>query len=195
MALRYETFGNNPVLQPFFPRICLLSKGNFFSFVLAFNSERISMGRVLKWVGVVLVVVFLGIQFVRPDRTNPQEDESLFYANHVTVPPEIARILERSCFDCHSQKTVWPWYSQIAPISWLLVKDVADGRKHLNFSRWGAYAKVRQMTALNDIVDEVSSNGMPLPNYLTLHSEARLDSTDRAKIIAWAESEKENIVP
>jgi hypothetical protein len=153
------------------------------------------MGRVLKWVGVVFVVAFVGIQFVRPDMTNPQEDESLFYANHVRVPPEIAQILERSCFDCHSQRTVWPWYSQVAPISWFLAKDVANGRKHLNFSRWGAYAKVRQMTALNDIVDEVSSNGMPLPNYLTLHSEARLDSTDRAKIIAWAESEKENIVP
>lgn len=153
------------------------------------------MGKVLKWVGVGLVVAFLGIQFVRPDRSNPPVDESLSYANHVRVPPEIARILERSCFDCHSHKTIWPWYSQIAPISWLLATDVADGRKHLNFSKWGAYAKDRQMTALNDIVDEVSSNGMPLPNYLILHSGARLDSSDRAKIIAWAESEKENIVP
>jgi Haem-binding domain len=153
------------------------------------------MGKVLKWVGVVLIVAFLGIQFVRPDRSNPPADESLFYANHVRVPPGIARILERSCFDCHSHKTVWPWYSQIAPVSWLVADDVQGGRKHLNFSRWGAYTKVRQLTALNDIVDEVASKGMPLSDYLILHSGARLDSSDRAEIIAWAESEKEKIVP
>jgi hypothetical protein len=153
------------------------------------------MKRVLKWVLGLLLVGFVAIQFVRPERGNSPIDESQFYANHVRVPPEIAEILERSCFDCHSHRTVWPWYSEIAPMSWLLARDVEEGRRHLNFSKWGSYAKVRQMTALNDIADEISSGGMPLSNYLILHSEANLDSSARAKIIAWAEGEKVNIVP
>lgn len=151
------------------------------------------MGKVLKWGLAGLILVFVVIQFKRPDRTNPATDDSLFVANHVSVPPDIRAILERSCFDCHSDRTVWPWYSEIAPVSWLVADDVEEGRKHLNFSRWGAYAQARQMTALGDIADEVGDGGMPLPNYIIIHSEAKLDSAARALIAAWADSEREKI--
>jgi len=83
--------------------------------------------RILKWVAIVLIVVFIGIQFVRPGLTNPPVDESQTIFARLQVPPEVASILNRSCRDCHSNQTVWPWYTQVAPVSWWLKNHVDQG--------------------------------------------------------------------
>lgn len=153
------------------------------------------MKKIFKWAGIVLLVLFAGAQFIRPSMENPASDESLFYVNHLAVPSDIAAIITRSCLDCHSHKTTWPWYSQIAPASWLVADDVKQGRRHLNFSLWGKYAPSRQLIALTDIADEVSGGDMPLPQYLLLHPGAALDSAARKKLAAWAEFQKELINP
>src|SRR5882762_10607013 len=92
--------------------------------------------RVLKWMAIVLVVLFLLIQFIRPARTNPPVDESQTIFARTQMTPQVAAIFERSCRDCHSHKTVWPWYSNVAPISWLISDDVNKGRQALNMSEW-----------------------------------------------------------
>src|SRR6266481_7932101 len=93
--------------------------------------------RIAKWLVICLAVLFVAIQFVRPARTNPAVDESQTIFARTQMTPQAAAILDRSCRDCHSNKTVWPWYTQIAPVSWWLSGHVNDGRRNLNLSEWG----------------------------------------------------------
>ncbi len=151
------------------------------------------MKKKLAWFMAVLTLIVIGMQAIRPDRLNPPTVDSLAIAHHLRIDPDIAQLLRTACFDCHSNETRWPWYSEIAPASWLLARDVSEGRKRLNFSLWGKYAGVRQLTALSGIAEEVSEETMPYPPYLLLHPEARLDSVARQRIVAWAERESDRI--
>src|SRR5689334_5153102 len=94
------------------------------------------MKRVIKWGGIGIIVVFVVMQVIRPAKTNPEIDESRTVQAHTNMTPEVSAILDRACYDCHSNRTVWPWYSQVAPVSWLLTRDVNLGRKELSFSDW-----------------------------------------------------------
>jgi len=146
--------------------------------------------RVLKWIAIGLIVVFLGIQFVRPARTNPPVDESQTISARTQMTPEVAAILDRSCRDCHSHKTVWPWYTNVAPISWWLSNHVNDGRKDLNLSEWGRLPPDRQDRKLRQICDEVSDGVMPLSSYLPMHPQARLSEQDKKTLCDWVDAER-----
>ncbi len=146
------------------------------------------MKNVTKISGLAVVAAFVAIQFVnRPDRTNPPEDPSLTFASQKFVPPAVSAMLERSCYDCHSNRTVWPWYSAIAPVSWLVADDVQEGRSHLNFSEWGTYKRKRQASRLEGISSEVDRDQMPLPSYVLLHSNAKLTEEDKDLLCDWAD--------
>ena len=146
--------------------------------------------RVLKWIAIVLIVVFLGIQFIRPARTNPPVDESQTIFARTQMTPQVSVILDRSCSDCHSNKTVWPWYSNVAPVSWLISDDVNEGRQALNLSEWGKLAEDRQDRKLRQICDEVSDGVMPLSYYLPMHPHARLSAEDKKTLCDWTEAER-----
>ena len=132
----------------------------------------------LKWL-LLPAGVFAGIQFVPVDRTNPAVEESF------AGPPEVQSILERSCYDCHSNETRWPWYSRLAPASWLLAKDVREAREHLNFSTWNRYDEGSRQHLIEEIGEEVEEGNMPLWFYLPLHPSARLATEDLSAISAW----------
>lgn len=149
--------------------------------------------RVLKWIAIGLVVVFLGIQFVRPARTNPPVDESQTIFARTQMTPPVSAILDRSCRDCHSYKTDWPWYSNVAPVSWWLTDHVNTGRKELNLSEWGRLAQDRQDRKLRQICDEVSDGVMPLSSYLPMHPQARLSEQDKKTLCDWVEAERQRI--
>lgn len=127
----------------------------------------------------VLAIVFVAIQFIPVDRVNPPVEGDL------QAPPEIAAILRRSCYDCHSNETNWPWYSRIAPVSWLTAKDVREGRKEMNFSTWNRLSGKKQSKALEECWEEIEDGEMPPWIYLTTHPEARLSSADRALLKPW----------
>lgn len=131
-------------------------------------------------IGFFVVVVLM--QFWPVDRSNPESDAAL----EIEAPAEIKAILEKSCYDCHSNKTTWPWYSYVAPVSWLVAYDVEEAREHINFSEWGTYNKKQQNHAKEEICDEVFEGEMPLPKYLKLHSEAALSEEQKQVIKAWA---------
>jgi hypothetical protein len=147
--------------------------------------------KVLKWSAVVLALIFLGAQVVRPDRTNPPVDASKTLGANTRLTPEVAAILKRSCNDCHSSETVWPWYSNVVPASWFLKSHVDDGRRELSFSEWGTYTKRKRERKLHEICEQVESGEMPLKSYLPLHPSARLSDEDRRRICEWARLEEE----
>jgi hypothetical protein len=143
------------------------------------------MKRRLKQAVGILVVAFAAAQLVRPDRTNPRIDPALAITAHVEASSQLPAILNRSCSDCHSNATVWPWYTQIAPVSWLMAQGVTEGRKAVNFSEWGGYSPDEQRTLLAASCDDVSAGRMPGP-WTVLHPETRLSPGEIETICAAA---------
>ena len=127
-----------------------------------------------------MAIVLIGIQFIPVNRSNPPVEEE------ITVSPEVKAILKRACFDCHSNETIWPGYSRVAPVSWLLAWDVGEGREELNFSTWNRYSQKKRDKIIKEIWEEVQEGEMPPWFYLPLHPDARLSESDRAVLRAWA---------
>jgi hypothetical protein len=134
--------------------------------------------RIVKYAVLVLVFLFVAIQFVRPDRTNPPVDPSSAFEAVAKPSPEVASLLRRACYDCHSHSTVWPWYAYVAPVSWLVADDVKTARRNLNFSQWNLLGPEMSRTRLKEACQEVKEGGMPLWNYRLMHPEARLTEAD-----------------
>jgi hypothetical protein len=147
-----------------------------------------------KWLFVVLLVVVIGMQFVRPSRANPPIEASKTVDATGKVPADVQAILARSCNDCHSHATKWPWYTNIAPISWSIADHVEDGRKELNFSLWGDYKTRRQEHKLEELCEQVREAEMPLKNYLWLHWEAKLSDADRQRLCEWSSAWRQEIL-
>jgi len=142
------------------------------------------MSRRLKQAAVVFVVVLAAAQLVRPERANPQTDAIRTIQAHVGTR-RLATVLDRSCRDCHSNETVWPWYTQVAPLSWLMARAVADGRKAVNFSEWAAYSPEQQRLMLAVSCDAATSGKMP-GAYTLFKPETRLSAQDIQTICAAA---------
>jgi hypothetical protein len=142
------------------------------------------MKRILKILLVLLILTAVGIQFVPVDRTNAGVETDL------GAPPEVDAILRRSCYDCHSNETRWPWYSHVAPVSWLVEEDVRHGREHLNFSTWNRYDTKKRNHLKHEIWEEVEEGKMPLENYLRMHGDAKLGEADLKILRAWAEEQE-----
>jgi hypothetical protein len=134
---------------------------------------------------VVFVVAFAAAQFVRPERTNPDTDPSGTIGAHPGTASGLAPILDRACGDCHSNATVWPSYTQIAPVSWLMAYAVTQGRKAVNFSEWGGYSSEQRRLLLDMSCQDVMSGRMPSV-YTLLRPETRLSAQDIGTICAAA---------
>ena len=147
------------------------------------------MKKAMKWIAISSVALLVAAQFVRPAKTNPVSDKSSAIQSHVEMDPAVSEVLSRACYDCHSNATDWPWYSNVAPVSWFLVSHVNDGRRHLNFSEWAGYDRGKALKKLHEIDEEVSSKAMPLSSYTLLHPEARLSDQERAQVSEWAKVE------
>src|SRR5215212_9039244 len=150
------------------------------------------MLKALKWSLVVAAVIFAAAQFVRPARTNPPVEEAHTVQAHLKMPSQVEAVFRRACYDCHSNETSWPWYSNVAPASWFLADHVDHGRKHLNFSDWaqsGRHSEKKNPAAqLDEIYEQVKGRGMPLGSYLILHPGAELSDQDIKVICDWVES-------
>jgi heme-binding protein len=149
--------------------------------------------RVLKWLVIAIIAVFVGVQFVRPARTNPAFDPAQTIHAHLQMTPEVSAILDRSCQDCHSNSTRWPWYSNVVPASWFLVDHVNEGRQHLNFSEWGKLDKRRADKRLEEMCEQVSDKEMPLDSYTWIHRSAKLSDEDRKILCSWTEAERKRL--
>ena len=138
------------------------------------------MTRNRRKIFLILVVLAILIQLIPINYSNPPATAGL------DVPQELNEIFTRACFDCHSNKTVWPWYSWIAPVSWLVAIDVHEGRSHLNFSAWGKYSSEKKTKLLKEIGKSINEGEMPPFQYLPAHPDAKLSEKDKNAILDWA---------
>ncbi len=148
------------------------------------------MRRFAKVAAVIVAGLLVAIQAVRPARTNPAVDEGRTIQARTQMPPDIAALLERACNDCHSNKTIWPWYSQVAPTSWLLVHDVNEGRREFSLSNWAGYTPQRAARKLRRMCEQVEKGKMPPADYLLMHAAARLSAQDREALCQWTRAEQ-----
>lgn len=132
------------------------------------------------WVSAALLAVVVIVQLIPVARTNPPVGQPML------VSPEVQSVLERSCYDCHSNETEWPWYSYIAPVSWIVADHVHEGREHLNFSIWYTYDIDEIADKLEEIAEGVEDGAMPLSSYVRMHGDAQLSEEDRAMLVRWA---------
>jgi len=152
--------------------------------------------RVFRMCGITtvgLIVAVIVLSTIHPWGDLRKSGDSTASLDGSTVPPNVRDVLEKKCIDCHSENTHWPAYSRVAPASWLIERDVHDGRSHLNLSQWQHYSAEDQVTLLNRIAAEVRSGQMPVKRYLVLHPQARLSPAERQLIYDWAKAERNQI--
>jgi len=135
-----------------------------------------------KKVGLVVVAILVGIQFVPVDRTNPPVEADL------EAPAELTEVLRTACYDCHSNETRWRWYSYVAPVSWLVAHDVDEARSELCFSDWDLMEERERDEMREEIWEEVEEGEMPLLIYRLVHPSARLSPEQRSVLREWTRS-------
>ena len=147
------------------------------------------MKRALKIIIVLLFSIFVILQFFRPDFTNPPVTQSEMLQSGAAVPENVQAILTRSCNDCHSNETIYPWYSKIQPSASFLDEHIKEGRSELNFSVWNTYENRRKRRKLEEICEQSESRTMPLPSYLWIHRNAQLNDEEIKTLCDWTKAE------
>jgi len=155
-----------------------------------------SVVRFSRWASrtlAVVLILLIGAQFVGAGRTNPPSKPGASLLALTTTPPNVRAILDRSCRDCHSNDTRWPWYSHVAPISWLLLQHVHDARDRMNYSEWTSYDTDDQDKFLNGMCTLTKKGRMPLPSYLWIHRDAKLSDADVKTLCAWSDKMRDTL--
>ncbi len=139
----------------------------------------------LFWYSFFGIIILMQVYPVTQPEVIQDNPNDLFI--NAKVPDNVANMLKTACYDCHSNETIYPWYSYVAPVKWLVNRDTREGREELNFSNWASMSKMDQATALSDISDEVLEGEMPMVIYPIMHAEAKLSDADRQAIADWAD--------
>lgn len=147
------------------------------------------MRKPVKIAGILLIGIIIVIQFFQPERNKGTNDPATDLLQVVTIPDSLSAILMNACYDCHSNRTDYPWYSYISPVSWYLEKHIRAGREELNLSHFGNLEKVEKIGMLADICDVIDDGSMPLKSYSMIHRHARIDPAEGEAICNWTESE------
>lgn len=145
----------------------------------------------MKKIVVVLLVAFIIIQFFPIDKTNPPPTPGMDFLKIKNTPEPIAKIIRTSCYDCHSNETRYPWYSNISPASWFVKNHINKGRKHLNFSTFATYEPKRQAHKLEECIEMIEKKEMPLESYYVGHQNAKLTDAQRKELAEYFKKEKE----
>jgi Haem-binding domain len=141
----------------------------------------------------ILLLAFIVIQFIHPAKNKSEgisnNDISKIYA----VPADVQAILKTSCYDCHSNNTVYPWYASIQPAAWWLADHIKEGKRELNFSEFASYRIGRQYRKLEEVNKQVKEGEMPLESYLWIHKNAKLSNEQRLTLANWVNAVRDTI--
>lgn len=143
------------------------------------------MSKWIKRIGLGLVAVLIIIQFFGIDKENPPVDASKEFMALTAPPADVADLIKASCYDCHSHETKYPWYTNVAPLSWWIGHHIEEGRAELNFSQWGDYPAEKAAHKAEESAEEIEEKHMPLKSYLITHGEARLTKEQRERLSTW----------
>lgn len=143
--------------------------------------------KILKKTLTVALVAFVVMQFFRVDKNRAEGDFVAAFISETNPQDEVHIILKESCFDCHSNNTRYPWYAEVAPISYWLDDHIRHGKGSLNFSDWDTYSKNDKVHIMDELIEEVKGKHMPLPSYTWAHSEAKLTDDQIRAVVEWAQ--------
>lgn len=141
--------------------------------------------KTLKILATALLIGFAGIQFIPIHRNQSDIVPSADFIQVHDVPTEVETMLMTSCYDCHSNNTNYPWYSNLQPIGWMLQSHVEDGKAELNFNAWDEYSTRRKRSKIKSVISQIEDGEMPLSSYTLIHGDAKLSETERSVLIAF----------
>ena len=152
------------------------------------------MRRLLKRLAIAAVAILALMQLYRPARTNPTVEAGSSIESRLRVNPEALSVLRQACFDCHSNETDWPWYSNVAPVSWFVIGHVDEARGHMNFSEWSRFDPRHAEHQLEEICEEVEEDRMPLPSYRLVHPEGRPTGGQVEALCRWTTEARKGLM-
>jgi len=144
----------------------------------------------LKKIGIGLVIILALMQFKQIDKTNPEYNEAEDFITITQPSEEIATLIKAACYDCHSHQAKYPWYSNVAPISWMVEHHIEEGREHLNFSEWGSYDTKKANHKLEECIEEIEEGEMPMKPYVVMHSEAKMSKEQKKALMAFFQNQR-----
>jgi len=142
----------------------------------------------LKKIGIGLLIIFVAMQFYRPAKNVASETSVNDFLQVHNVSNDLSKTIKASCYDCHSNNTNYPWYAEVAPLSWWIAHHVNEAKEELNFSEWNAFSEKRKEKKLKEMIEELEEKEMPLKSYLPMHPEAELSDTQIKELTTWLKS-------
>ncbi len=142
------------------------------------------MKKILKYIAILALLAFVVMQFIRPDKNSEGYETVVAFENETKPSTQMAALLKENCYDCHSNQTRYPWYSEIAPASYWLRDHIKDGKKHFNVSEWEGYSVKKKEHKLEELIEMVEEGSMPLDSYTWIHGD--LEETDKELMLQWA---------
>jgi Haem-binding domain len=142
---------------------------------------------IVKKILLISGILFIALQFIRPLHNKSSQVLTTDISKVITIPDTILTLLKNTCYDCHSNNTDYPWYSDIQPIGWLMAYHIKKAKNELNFSDFGAYSQRRQLSKLDGIANSMKDNIMPLKSYKIMHKPAQLSTDEKSLLINWAQ--------
>ena len=143
-----------------------------------------------KNIFIFLVFLFLAIQFIRIDKTTEPINPTTDFIPVTSANSDITGILKTSCYDCHSNQPTYPWYTNIAPVSWWIKHHIDEGSHHLNFSIWGTYSEKRKNHKLKECIEMIEEGEMPMSSYTLTHREAKLTDAQKMQLVEFFKAQK-----
>ncbi|MBI5010700.1 MAG: heme-binding domain-containing protein [Bacteroidia bacterium] len=138
-------------------------------------------------------ILFIAIQFIRPVQNKNRQVQTTDISKVITIPDSVQILLKHACYDCHSNNSDYPWYSNIQPLGWVIANDIKKAKNQLNFSEFGSYSKRRQLSKLDGIANSIKDDIMPLKSYKLIHKSAKLSTNEKSHLIRWALQSKDSL--
>ncbi len=148
------------------------------------RNNQVIMRRAKK-ILLTLLIVFIAMQFIQPAHNKSEKVLATDFTKAYSVPDSIQLILKKACYDCHSNSSGYPWYSNIQPVAWMMARHISNGKEKLNFSDFGSYSSRRQISKLKDIANQIKTDEMPIGSYKLMHKNARLSQIEKKLIMDW----------